>query len=754
MRLFWFILFASVTLTRAATTNYYVATDGSDSNVGSLAAPFLTLSKAQTTLRAAGPFTDGATVHVRGGNYLLSSTLALTYLDSGASAANPVVWRGYVGETAVLMGASRITNWTTYSGNIQMTDVSTQGFASANFHQLFYDGDRQRLARVPNYDANDPIYGGWLYVDHPGLGTITTNFFYTQGELDETWAYPTTGEVYIFPKYTWMNDIEKITGMFTDTNNIELATQTRYAMTTNDRYYIQGIFEELDAAGEWFLDTTNSHLYFYPPTTITEARAVYAPRVGNMLTVAAGTSNITWRNFTMQYCTNVTVGVTNSTNIIIAANIIRNSGDYENPTVWVRGGYTNGVVGNDISYVGHSGIRLGSNPSWYQTDTSWQTLSPNKHYAVNNYIHHTGEYFTEGFGIETYGVGSIVSHNVVKETPRSAIFYEGQSHLIDYNSIANVMKITDDGGAIYGYSVQMWMGLYNTTIQFNYITNSRGFGYYSSAYGTPSEASGIYVDSMQSGVNIIGNIVSDTSSAGVFLNGGSFNLVSNNIVHMCKHEVPGITMHYAPSVMQSGYLTNSTQGQLVIDNGNTNWATVTNLSAWQTSGFRGLTMPPSNYVQGICGSTTRSNTWVNNVIVFTNSTGITPYPYYWHLSNPGYHTVENNSLWRENTLPNGTYTNGCPDGGYVTWAEWLALGMDNNSSTNDVLLNTTTWQVAAESPALTLGFVNIPFSSIGAYDDNLRATWPLGDSGSGGSGSGAIGTLRATTLNVGTLTQQ
>jgi parallel beta-helix repeat protein len=72
-------------------TNYYVATTGSDSNAGTSAAPWATLSHADTTLHTAGPAAAaGACVNVAPGSY---AGVQLTASGNLASATGYLVWR-------------------------------------------------------------------------------------------------------------------------------------------------------------------------------------------------------------------------------------------------------------------------------------------------------------------------------------------------------------------------------------------------------------------------------------------------------------------------------------------------------------------------------------------------------------------------------------------------------------------------------------------------------------------------------------
>ncbi|KHD72310.1 right-handed parallel beta-helix repeat-containing protein [Actinoplanes utahensis] len=79
----------------ATATTYYVATNGSDSNAGTLAAPFATIQK------AIGAVSAGGTVAVRGGTYALKTNIQIT--KSGTAAA-PITLTRYGSEKVVIDG--------------------------------------------------------------------------------------------------------------------------------------------------------------------------------------------------------------------------------------------------------------------------------------------------------------------------------------------------------------------------------------------------------------------------------------------------------------------------------------------------------------------------------------------------------------------------------------------------------------------------------------------------------------------------
>jgi len=95
----------------AEAANYYVATNGSDSNPGTnIAEPFATLGK------AAGLAVAGNLVYLRGGTYTVSSKISLKQI---ATAARPIRIRAYPGENPVLdcSGEGTGTDGISISGN-------------------------------------------------------------------------------------------------------------------------------------------------------------------------------------------------------------------------------------------------------------------------------------------------------------------------------------------------------------------------------------------------------------------------------------------------------------------------------------------------------------------------------------------------------------------------------------------------------------------------------------------------------------
>ena len=241
----------------AHSAQIFVATTGNDTNPGTLDQPLATLQKAQQAARqVAGR--EAVTVFVRAGTYYLPETLMLTVADSGTKAA-PVVYQAYAKEQAVISGGIRLKElqWKPYQAGILQAKVPA-GFAT---DQLFVNGERQPMARYPNFDPQECHFNGWA-----------KDAF--SPERAARWKNPAGGFIHALHDAEWGGMHYVITGKGPDNKiTYEGGWQNNRPMDMHEIRFVENIFEELDAPGEWFLDHKTSTLYFYPPAGVDLATA-------------------------------------------------------------------------------------------------------------------------------------------------------------------------------------------------------------------------------------------------------------------------------------------------------------------------------------------------------------------------------------------------------------------------------------------------------------------------------------------------
>ncbi len=225
---------------------YYVSPGGNDANSGTLAKPFASLRRAQAAVRQK----PGA-VFLRGGTYYLPATLVFTAPDSGTKDA-PVVFQNYENERPVISGGVKLEKlkWRPYTNGIFQAQVP----ADLQTEEIFVNGERQILARYPNFNPKAQYFDGYA------ADAISTN-------RAARWADPTGGYFHAMHPSLWGDFTWRITGK--DTNNkvaLEGGWQNnRGAAAHRQIRFVENIFEELDSPGEWFLNHKTHTLYFYPP---------------------------------------------------------------------------------------------------------------------------------------------------------------------------------------------------------------------------------------------------------------------------------------------------------------------------------------------------------------------------------------------------------------------------------------------------------------------------------------------------------
>src|ERR1035437_3510781 len=132
---------------------YYISPDGSDKNPGTIGKPFASLQRVQAALRQ-----KPGVVFLRGGTYYLPETLVFTAQDSGLKDA-PVVFQAYQSEQPVISGGVKLEklDWQPYRDGIVQAKVP----ADLKTEEILVNGERQMLARYPNYDPKAQYFDGF-----------------------------------------------------------------------------------------------------------------------------------------------------------------------------------------------------------------------------------------------------------------------------------------------------------------------------------------------------------------------------------------------------------------------------------------------------------------------------------------------------------------------------------------------------------------------------------------------------------------
>ena len=515
----------------ACATEWFVDQKGNDSWSGRQPAtptsgtegPFATLDRARSAVREARATGDTSQqiVSVRAGTYRVREAFTLGKADSGED-GSPVVWRAFPGEKPVLNGTVVLEGWTPLKNGIFK---ATFPKTSKGVRQLLLNGERQTLARYPNATPEDPVAGGWAFADGPQWPMYAD----IPGEDKRTlqvrppdwrpWAKPSQVELCIFPRFNWWNNRVRVQSVDPTSNKVTLAGDCSYPIRNGDRFFFQNALEELDIPGEWYADTEEGTLYFWPPagSKPEEATPVVAQ---SLVKMEQGAHDIVWQGFIMEGCDASAIVLAETRRCIVENNWIRAAGEWNGHGVSVSKGVENRVRYNKFEQIGNTAITLNGGDV--------PTLTDANNMAEHNEIHHFGVYYKQGVGVSLSGVGNKALHNHIHHGPRFGINHNGNRNEIAFNHIHDVCLETEDTGAIYSNG-RDWITPRGTNINYNFIHDVPGFSMHNGKAVTPNFAWGIYLDDNSGGVNVFGNIVTKCGRGGMHAHGARDCIVENNI---------------------------------------------------------------------------------------------------------------------------------------------------------------------------------------------------------------------------------
>ena len=231
-------------------------------------------------------------VIVRGGVYYLNEPLEFRAGDSGTAVA-PIVYAAHPGELVTVSGGQRLAcDWCSLPRWHRDVHAPDPGARPWDFSQLFINGRRQTLARYPNRDDSAPkAYSGYVLAagkigddvpdPHPGpnddmvfSGARLAWHRLRSSDLHPKRVEPARrGGIHIFQSHGWGKPAVAAKDVDRDHHRLWFGrggqqmgakwAATPATVNERSRFFVENVFEELDAPGEWYLDQREGILYFH-----------------------------------------------------------------------------------------------------------------------------------------------------------------------------------------------------------------------------------------------------------------------------------------------------------------------------------------------------------------------------------------------------------------------------------------------------------------------------------------------------------
>ena len=621
-------------------TTYYVSTLGSDSNPGTEAAPWATLSKVNST-----SFLPGDQVLFQRGD-VWTGTINVT--TSGTEGI-PVVYGAYgTGAKPIIKGSTPVTGWTSYSGNIYKAKLTTRT------NQVFVDGVKLDLSKSTAPDSTT-----WYVVTSKTDDTT----FISNNLIGTDW----TNAYLAFRPVDWAFETQRVTSCNSSTGEVTIESALGYTLGVGTPFFVINSVDLLEP-GTWCYNESDSTLYVWTPTGDSPSNHVVEASTINDGFKGENVKNVTIRNLSLKNFNSKGINIYSVYNVVDHSdNVIVNNCDLiDNYFVGVNLGCYE-TTGTGINYTGAPNSKI-SDCTINGTSGVGITFYAGSNYTnnagsggaiLNNTISNIGLFKNiglDGFvndvhgaeGIYASAANGIVSGNTVQDIGFNGIYMSGDINILIEN---NVIKRTGwslhDGGGIYGASNKTGTVIRNNII--SEIGNPKD-GYYD--YG-------IYMDNQTHGVTIKDNTVFGCrNSFGIFLHDCYNDSVVGNVLYNNAR-----TQFFANDNggVSNNYVSNNTfyslEGeQLTANYGETTWdATKFTLSGngyYNTQDLASIYSAANNYslstFQQFSGETgvTGNDTLIHNYTV-DSLIGSNLFP------NPTFDT--NNTGWTIGTTWNGQY---------------------------------------------------------------------------------------------------
>lgn len=523
---------------------YYVSPTAQSGGNGSETAPFKTIEEARDAIRAYKSEkelpTGGVEVVIDEGIYELKEAIKFTEEDSGTR-RSPITYKVKDGKKLTLSGgvsidSARFSNIDDediksrlkYPENVLCADISDLGeldilpydnmtwdnIEENNRQEIFAKGKPMNIARWPNGEyaqVGEITDTGIYYSDKADKDKCRGFTIKTEADISR-WANESDPRLYGQWYWDWAEQYGKIATVDVENGTITSDYAHSYGIRSGQRYYAYNILAELDEPGEYYIDRENKKLYMWA----TDVNNVVLSVCKENLISVTNAEYIDFEGIDFMYSRAIQAfegrGMKNCNVRNCTFSCMSGKGAY-------IGGYQNTISGCEV-YDTNGGIGVSGG--------SRTNLMPGLNKAYNNKIYRYDRIKRmSNPAVMLLGVGNVAAHNEIFDAAHLAIIFLYNDHIIEYNNIHDVLRETNDAGAIYSYistNAFAWRG---TKIRYNYIHDTGTYAENSvNLYKPGCHRLGVYMDGV-CGTEVYGNIFKNTEH-GVSINSGRNNSVYEN----------------------------------------------------------------------------------------------------------------------------------------------------------------------------------------------------------------------------------
>jgi hypothetical protein len=569
------IMAALTGVAQAATQAVYYVDPalGSDSNIGTLAAPFQTLAMARDSVRTINSsMTGDIVVYLRGGIYSLSETLTLDEQDSGNNGFR-VIYRNYPYEEPIMDGGTQISGWTAVSNGIY--SASAEGLV---FNQLYVNNRPAQRARYPEHGSPYEIIAN----------TDTAQQIRINVDEIENWSNLNRVQMVIASSFTSCRlRIDSFTT--TDTEAIVTPMDPERAaywgwldgpLDGTPSYYFENHFSFLDNPGEWFLDIDTDTVYYMPRADEDMSTVnVFVPQLEQLLSVEDA-EDVTLFGITFQHAAwldPMSQGMvqrqgsmqvlatqdadtdewsTKQYNVVPVATYFKGIKNMRiERCVFTKmgsagmgfdtGTSNNIVVGNVFSEIAESGIIYDMDNNRNASGDDLSTLDT----FDSNYFFRIGTLYFGGTGLFAFWPDQItIANNEFSQITglgmnvgwgATADATATKAPIIEYNRIHDTSTRALDSGGIHTKS-----NLQGAEINENWIYNITKRSWWDT--GPERYSHGIYLDDESQNANVSSNVFMNINDTDIQIKGAGHTFVTNGFdtVHQSIRDESGIRSDY------------------------------------------------------------------------------------------------------------------------------------------------------------------------------------------------------------------